>query len=142
MSEIKPELIAINHDEYYAKHIGVTPDGLQFFLTNPFEPDSQGKKGCEYIALFKFDEKGNLVDSEIEALGPRGFFSDDDAREKYYSRLESLGNVNYQRIEVKPFCVKYNDTNFGLIAREPEYAGDIWAALFPKSMEPFGLSKI
>ena len=127
MSESKPEIISIDHDDYHAKHLGVTPDGFQFFLTNPFEPAFPGKEGCEYIALFKFDKKGNLIDSDIESLGPRGSISDKEASKKYYSKLESLGNVTYQRIEVKPFTVKYNDTDIGLIAREPEEEDDIWA---------------
>jgi hypothetical protein len=120
--EGKPEIIAIDHDDYHAQHIGITEDGLQFFLTNPFEPGE-----CEYIALFKFDPKGNLVDSDIEALGARGTFSEDEAREKYSSKLNSLGKVNFQRIEVKPFSVKFNDTDIGLITREPKVEDDIWA---------------
>ena len=122
MIEGKPELIAIDHDDYHAQHIGTTEDGLQFFLTNPFESGV-----CEYIALFKFDSKGNLVDSDIEALGARGAFSENEAKEKYFSKLKSLGEVKFQRIEVKPFSVKYNGIDIGLIAREPEEEDDIWA---------------
>ena len=122
MSEGKPELVAIDHDDYHAQHIGITQEGLQFFLTTPFEPG-----GCEYIALFKFDKKGNLVDSDIESLGVRGSFSEEEASKKYSSKLDSLGDVNYQRIEVKPFSVKYNDADIGLISREPEDEDDIWA---------------
>jgi len=122
MSEGKPKLIAIDHDDYHAQHIGITQDGLQFFLTTPFEPS-----GCEYIALFKFDRQGNIVDSDIEALGLRDSFSKEEARKKYDSKLESLGDVNFQRIEVKPFSIKFNDTDIGLIAREPEDEDDIWA---------------
>ena len=122
MSEGKPELVAIDHDDYHAQHIGITQEGLQFFLTTPFEPG-----GCEYIALFKFDKKGNLVDSDIESLGVRGSFSEEEARKKYSSKLDSLGDVNYQRIEVKPFSVKYDDADIGLISREPEDEDDIWA---------------
>ena len=122
MSEGKPELVAIDHDDYHAQHIGITKEGLQFFLTTPFEPG-----GCEYIALFKFDRQGNIVDSDIEALGPRDSFPKEEARKKYDSKLESLGDVIFQRIEVKPFSVKFNDTDIGLIAREPEDEDDIWA---------------
>jgi hypothetical protein len=122
MNDGKPLLVAIDHDDYHAKHIGITQDGLQFFLTTPFEP---GK--CEYIALFTFDRQGNLVDSDIEALGPRGSFSKEEARKRYDSKLKSLGDVNYQRIEVKPFSVTFNNIDFGLIAREPEDEDDVWA---------------
>ena len=63
MPSNKPQKIAIDHDDYHAEHIGITDDGLQFFLTTPFEPAAQNKEGCEYIAMFKFDLDGNLVDS-------------------------------------------------------------------------------
>ena len=122
MSNEKPELIAIDHDDYHAQHIGSTENGSQFFLTTPFEP---GK--CEYIALFKFDASGNLIDSEIENLGERGSFSEEHATQKYNEKLESLGKINFKRIEVKPFSINYNNTEIGLIAREPEEEGDCWA---------------
>ncbi|WP_444909958.1 hypothetical protein [Microbulbifer sp. TRSA005] len=118
----KPELIAIDHDNYHARHIGTTKEGLQFFLTTPFEPGI-----AEYIALFKFDGLGNLVDSDIEALGRRGSFSEDEAKAKYSSKLEGLGNVSLGRIEVKPFSVRINETEFGLVVSEPEDEDDIWA---------------
>jgi len=118
----KPELIAIDHDDYHAQHIGKTEDGSQFFLTTPFEPG-----GSEFIALFKFDNLGKLIDSEIENLGERGSFTEEFATKKYNEKLESLGKVNFQRIEVKPFSVNYNEIEIGLIAREPENEGDPWA---------------
>ncbi len=127
MKSVKPEKIAINHDEYTAKHVGITKDGFQFFLTNPFLPALRGNKGCEYIALFKFDKEGNIVDSTIDTLGARGSFSEDDARKIYYDRLEEIDKLKFCRIEVKPFCIKYNGTDFGLIKRVPENEGDIWA---------------
>ena len=122
MREGKPELIAINHDDYHAQHIGITEEGLQFFLTTPFEPG-----GCEYIALFIFDNKGNLINSDIEALGLRGAFSEEEAKGKYNLKLSMLGKKKYQRIEVKPFSVKFNGIDLGLIVREPEDEDDVWA---------------
>ena len=127
MDSARPEKIAIDHDDYHAQHIGKTKDGLQFFLTNPFEPALNDSKGCEYIALFKFDPDGNLVDSIIDSLGPRGSFPEADAKEKYYTRLNEIGEVEYCRIEIKPFSVKYNGIDIGLIVREPEDEEDIWA---------------
>ena len=127
MSNGKPELIAIDHDDYHAEHIGLTPTGHQFFLTNPFEPAMPNKAGCEYIALFLFDSEGNLVDSDIETLGARGSYSEEAATQKYYDKLRGLGDVTFQRIEVKPFSVGHNGTNIGLIIREPEEDCDVWA---------------
>src|ERR1041384_7306066 len=33
-----PTIIAIDHDNYHASHVGHTHDGHQFFLTTPFVP--------------------------------------------------------------------------------------------------------
>ena len=90
MHSNKPEKVAINHDDYHAEHIGRTNDGLQFFLTTPFEPAYSNTEGCEYIALFKFDLDGNLVDSKIDTLGPRGSYNDEERREKHF--CSSCGN--------------------------------------------------
>lgn len=127
MSSDRPKIIAIDHDDYHAEHIGRTKEGCQFFLTTPFEPACGDSEGCEYIALFKFDLSGNLVDHSIETLGPRGSYDIEDKRAQYLSRLESLGEVEYQRIEVKPFSVNHNNVDIGLIVREPEDEDDVWA---------------
>jgi len=126
MDSNKPELIAIDHDDYHAEHIGRTKDGLQFFLTTPFEPAIKSE-GCEYIALFKFDLDGNLVESVIDVLGSRGSFDPDEAKEKYTSRLQGLGEVEFRKIEVKPFSVEKNGVDIGLMVREPEDEDDVWA---------------
>ena len=36
MADKPPTLIAINHDDYHAEHVGRMSDGRQFFLTMPF----------------------------------------------------------------------------------------------------------
>ncbi|WP_413665360.1 hypothetical protein ACG1BZ_09275 [Microbulbifer sp. CNSA002] len=138
MNPNRPTMIAIDHDDYHAEHIGRTKDRFQFFLTTPFEPARGGAEGCEYIALFKFDLDGNLVDYTIDTLGPRGSYDVEDKRSKYLSRLESLGEVEFQRIEVKPFSVIHNSVDIGLIVREPEDEDDIWAVeLIPGNFMAF-----
>lgn len=127
MQEGPPELIAINHDDYHAKYIGIASDGSQFFLTSLFEPAIGGSPGCEYVALFKFDPAGRLIDSRIENFGPRDQM-DEGARTALRDRwLEELGEVNFERIEVAPFSVEKFGTSFGLIVREPEDEDDEWA---------------
>jgi len=127
MTDDRPELVAINHDDYHAKHVGRTSDGRQFFLTTPFEPASPGRKGSEYVALFVFDEDGNLIDAKIDDFGPRDTLDDAKRRRCYDQRLSDLGEVFFDRIEVKPFGVERFGTTFGLIIREPEDDDDIWA---------------
>lgn len=52
MNSVRPYLMAIENNDYQAKHIGRTEGGLQFFLTTSFESAIGDFIGCEYIALF------------------------------------------------------------------------------------------
>jgi hypothetical protein len=122
-----PELIAIDHDDYHAQHVGHTQDGRQFFLTTPFEPVSGDEKGSEYVALFLFDEEGSLVDAKIDDFGPRASVDEKARRTVYEQRLADLGDVEFDRIEVKPFVVERFGRRFGLIPRKPEDDDDPWA---------------
>lgn len=126
MSE-PPKLIAIDHDDYHAQHIGCTDDGRQFFLTAPFEPQSKETDGAEYVALYVFDSKGKLVATEIDNFGPRATLNKSAQEECYGNRLKQLGSVSYCRIEVEPFVVERFGSQFGLITREPDDSDDIWA---------------
>ena len=139
MSEGPPRKIAINHDDYHARHIGRLQDGRQFFVTQLFEPKRDSDNpGCEYIARFIFDPEGNLVDSKIENLGPRENVDAKHARSVYENLLLELGDVTYERIEVAPFEVREDGKSFGLIPREPEDEEDVWAVeLLPGNFMAF-----
>lgn len=126
MHEGRPELVAINHDDYHAKHVGRTADGRQFFLTTPFGPAHGSHKSSEYFALFLFDAVGNLVDAKIDDFGPREKIDNDKYRRCYEQRLKELGEVTLDRIEVKPFSIERFGTTFGLVTHEPEGDVDIW----------------
>jgi hypothetical protein len=127
MSDGPPDLIAINADDYHARHVGHTADGKQFFLTTPFEPAVGGREGCEYIALYQFDEKGRLIDSQIESFGPRATAKAEDIAARYDAMLASLGKITLDRIEVSPFKIERSGVEFGLVLREPEEKDDVWA---------------
>ena len=137
MKHNKPTLIAIVHDNYHAKHIGRKNDGVQFFLTTPFTLD------CEYIALFLFDSEGNLIDSKIDSLGKRGSYDLDWKESKYQKILASLGEVEYQRIEVKPFSIDVDGVEIGLVIMEGEdeddtfYTVDLIPGNFMSFSEPW-----
>lgn len=127
MAEDPPTLIAIEHDDYHAEHVGKLPDGRQFFLTTPFEPAVRENAGGEFVALYLFDASGNLIEAQIDAFGPRGSGNDEARHVCYQRRLDELGDVDFERIEVKPFAVERFGTQFGLIARVPEEEEDVWA---------------
>ncbi|MEU8261848.1 hypothetical protein AB0C02_14655 [Micromonospora sp. NPDC048999] len=127
MDDGPPQLIAIDHDDYHAEHVGHTADGRQFFLTTPFEPGSgETGGGGEFVARFLFDASGRLLDAAIEAFGPRHLMDRDARRRAYEARLAELGPVTFGRVEVAPFAVERFGTTFGLIPRPPEDEGDSW----------------
>ena len=123
----KPELIAIEHDDYHAKHIGCLPDGRQFFLTSPFVPAIGGSTGREFVALFLFDKHGGFLEANIDDLGTRAGLDQLRASGVYEQRLAELGEAEFCRIEVQPFEVERFGTTFGLVPRPPEDGDDVWA---------------
>jgi hypothetical protein len=127
MSDAPPEIIAIDADDYHARHVGHTADGRQFFLTTPFTPAMGGSAGCEYVALYTFDKRGRLLDSQIESFGPRATAKAEEISDRYDALLASLGKVTLDRIEVAPFKIERCGTEFGLVLREPEEEDDVWA---------------
>src|SRR5262249_12466767 len=70
-SRNKPKLIAIDHDEYHASHVGRTANGTQFFLTTPFVPAIEGSAGREFVAVYLFDARGRFHEARIDDLGTR-----------------------------------------------------------------------
>ena len=105
----KPDLIAIEHDDYHAKHIGCLPDGRQFFLTSPFVPAIGRSAGREFVALFLFDKHGRFLEARIDDLGTRAEVETQRASSLYAQRLIDLGEIKFGRIEVQPIEVRTND---------------------------------
>ncbi len=125
MPDSPPQIIAINHDDYHASHVGHTSDGRQFFLTNPFVPAIKDK-GREFLALYLFDEQGHFIEAHIDDLGTRNNFDHEKSQRLHQRRLEELGPITYGRIEVQPFQLERFDTTFGLVLRVPEEEEDVW----------------
>ena len=138
MSSQAPKKIAIDHDNYHAKHIGWTSDGRQFFLTTPFEPGGLGRQGNEFVALYLFDSNGILLEAIIDEFGPRDTMDEEKRRRVYEQRLTDLGQVTFQRIEIAPFSIGRFGTTLGLIPQPPEEDGDEWSVeLHPGNVMAF-----
>lgn len=120
MLSAPPRLFAIDRDDYHAEHVGRTPAGQQFFLTTPFEPAAGSAAGCEFVALYLFDQQGLLIDAKIDSVGPRAAMNDEARKSLYAQRLAELGQVSFRRIEIAPFSVERFGTTFGLVLREPD----------------------
>jgi hypothetical protein len=142
MPKNPPNLVAINHDNYHASHVGQTNDGRQFFLTNPFIPAMKGNLGREFVALFLFDQRGGFVEARIDDLGTRADMNHEQARRAFEKWLGELGSVKYGRIEIRPFQVERFGVSFGLIPRPPEEDDSSWwveihPGNYMASSEPF-----
>lgn len=122
----KPGIIAIDHDDYHASHVGRTADGSQFFLTTPFVPALGGRAGREFVALYVFDAHGRFQEARIDDLGTRAEFDEQRARSVFDQRLAELGSVDYCRIEVEPFEIERFGITFGLVPRPPEDEDGGW----------------
>ncbi|UUZ53340.1 hypothetical protein LP419_31405 [Massilia sp. H-1] len=86
-----------------------------------------GSAGCEFVALYLFDEKGLLIEARIDSMGPRATM-DNEARQKLYKqRLKELGEISLERIEIAPYSVERFGTSFGLVLHEPDDVDDPWA---------------
>jgi hypothetical protein len=113
-----PERIAIDPDDFQARHIGHTADGRQFFLTEPFEPGAR-----EFVALYLFRADGSFAEARIDEVAAGDHAAADRA---HRDRLRELGEVTNDRISVAPFSVERFGTTFGLISTPPEGPDDIW----------------
>jgi hypothetical protein len=112
-----PELIAIDQDDYHAELVGTTASGQQFFITNLFRPASADSPRQEYLAVFLFNEDGDLVDSKVDIFPPGNLSPDELERFEQLQelRLSELGEVSFQDILVKPFAVEHHGEMMGLV---------------------------
>ena len=115
-----PDRIAIDPDDYHAKHVGWTSDARQFFLTTPFIPKMGASSGREFVALYVFNTDGQLLSAEIDDLGTREAVDASRVEALISQRVASLGSTSAGRIHIQPFSVERFGTEFGLIPREPE----------------------
>ncbi len=126
MNNESPTLIAINHDNHHATHVGRTFDGKQFFVTTPFVPAIDGKIGQDYVALYLFNLEGSFLEAKIDALGTRSESTYKAAEQICARRIEEIGPVEYQRIEVQPFQIEHDGIIFGLVPYPPDEDSEDW----------------
>jgi hypothetical protein len=117
----RPTRIAIDHDDHHARHVGHTADGRQFFLTTPFVPGDR-----DFIALYLFDRDGRFLSAKIDDVSTEDRNPTAAHRKLYQDRLDGLGTVTFDRIEIELFEVKRFGLTFGLIADPPDASDDMW----------------
>jgi hypothetical protein len=127
-----PDVLTVGHDDWHAKLVGRTPDGRQFFITQPFEPGDK-----DFIVRYLFDSDGRFLEATIHDLGQRSsgeppgnaLQENADAETLQQQLLAELGNVQFGNIKVRPFSHASNGTEFGLIAQPPEDDEDEWTVV-------------
>ncbi len=110
-----PDTFPIVHDDYHADRIGKLPDGSQFFVTEPFCPAGDDTPGAEYLAVFLFEADGKFREARIDDLGPRATMDSDAAVKRLEFRMNELGGASFCDIEVSPFSIQHDGTEFGFI---------------------------
>ena len=134
--DFPPQRLVIPHDEHHGELVGHTADGNGFFITTPFDMDSDPSVAREFVALYRFAPDGDLIDAQIDALGSRldvlgpararvlsgNTAGDSAAAQAVIDRhLAALGPVRHGDIVARPFAVERHGLRFGLI---PECAED------------------
>jgi hypothetical protein len=94
MNDGPPKIIAFEHDDDRAAHVGLTADGRQFFLTTPFEPAVGGRPGCEFVAMYLFDAGGKLLEARIDGFGARAVMDGEGADISMNRDCKSLATCN------------------------------------------------
>jgi hypothetical protein len=140
--EVPPTLIAINHDDYHAKHVGRTAGGWQFFLTTPFVPAKAEVAGAEFVALYLFHAAGQLMEAVIDNFGPTCHPGQRCAPSSLRTATTGTGQVTFERIEVAPFALDRFGTTFGLVVRQPDsedegYAVELHPGIYMAFFEPW-----
>lgn len=128
MAKRPPKLVALNRDEFAARYVGRTEDRRQFFLTEPFVPAIDGP-GREFLALYLFNERGELLEAWIEDMGPRATLDEAHYRATHGRMLASLGPVTLRRIKVVPFRFERFGVEFGFIPEPPCSPDEDWSVL-------------
>jgi predicted DNA-binding WGR domain protein len=133
---LPPRFVAIAHDDYHASHVG-THAGGQFFLTEPFVPQTATTPREEYVALYLFDEFGLLTEARIFDAAAEGVTTQ-EAYDAFRQRLlATLDDVAFGDIAVAPFAVEKFGRTFGLVF-DPGHVGDedddepdLWVNVLP-----------
>ncbi len=129
-----PKELIIPHDDYHGKLVGKTQTGDQFFITTPFTWQSQeGGAGVEFVALYLFDDEGQLKNADIEKLGLRSALVGEEAakilpgnvaqkntvsQKVIDKHIQVLGDISYEDITVNLFTLEKFGIKFGLFPDE------------------------
>ena len=125
MSELAfPHIIAIDPDDDAASGVGHIADGRQVFVTRPFVPAHGAEQGREFLAVYLFNQAGDLEEALIDDLGARADIDPASVQRLVDQRMHDLGPLDPRRIEIRPFEIERFGVAFGLIPRPSDEPGE------------------
>ncbi|WP_424968515.1 hypothetical protein [Dinoroseobacter sp. S375] len=105
-------------DGYHLQHVGKTVQGNGYWID--VQRASEGEGTRDFVAAYVFDEKGNLIHSEVVDRGLRNDSPAKDLGETIRKLKKKIDAKNVTEILVKPFSVPFHGYIFGLVVREAE----------------------
>lgn len=120
-----PNLVALDPDDYHARHVGRTADGRQFFVTTPFDVACP-VHGHAFVAVFLFNVSGKLLEAKIDDVGACGTLDREAWGQLEEQRVRELGWTLPKRIMIAPFEIERFGLKFGLIPAQPKRNGESW----------------
>ncbi len=115
------------------RYVGTDKRGL-FWVTTPFVWSRNGTPGRDFVALYRWNERGEFLSAAIEELASRAdaLLPGNNAKEDFYQAgieraISTLETPKYCDIRVAPFVHVHDGIEFGLVPRPPEEDDDAWA---------------
>ena len=117
-----PTRFTIQPDDYHARFVGTTGDGLRFFITTPYEAPTSIDPGTEFVAMFLWNADGSFHSVDIDSFGPRETIHEMDRQDALERLFARTGEAVIEPISVEPFAVQSHGTTFGFV---PFASGDV-----------------
>ena len=117
--EIKVHLIP---DAFHLTHVGELHDGNYFWIDS--QVDSDGNDTRDFISVYIFDPKGNLIDSTIIDRGLRSNSDQIVLKDAFDRESKRIGMKRRTSFWAFPFSVAAFGLTFGLVVRDRQ-AGEL-----------------
>lgn len=115
------------------RYVGRVSGGV-CWITTPFVPARDGSPGRDFVAVYRWDTRGEFESARIEELPPRPTTTlpGNNASEDYYRdalkrALATVPRFHRRHIDVAPFVHIHEGIEFGLVPRPPEDGVPGWA---------------
>ncbi len=105
-------------DDYHLQHVGKTIQGNGYWIDTQLVVEGDDTR--DFVAAYVFDNKGNLISSEVVDLGLRSDQPVQTTEEVIGQLKRKIDAKEAGEIIVKPFATSFYGQTFGLVVREKE----------------------